>query len=126
MTADSLKQKGLEMVRNLKYIPTRDKTVRLNKEDFMANNSLFKKDRGYGEIICRCEKVTRAEIIDAIKKGATTVDGVKFRTRAGMGRCQGGYCTLKVMKIMSEELGIPLNKVTKSGGESYITGSMMQ
>jgi glycerol-3-phosphate dehydrogenase len=72
------------------------------------------------EIVCRCEKVTEAEVIDAIRKGASTVDGIKFRTRAGMGRCQGGYCLLKVMRIISRELNIPFEKITKCGKDSYI------
>jgi len=126
MTVDFLKQKGLNLLKNPKHMPLRRKAVKLNKEDLMLNNALYEKDKNYGEIICRCEKVSRAEIIDAIRKGATTLDGVKFRTRAGMGRCQGGYCTLKVMKILSEELGIPFNEITKSGEDSYIAGCKME
>jgi glycerol-3-phosphate dehydrogenase len=126
MTADFLKQKGLDLLKNPKYVPVRRKAAKLDKEDFIINNALYEEDSNYSEIICRCEKVSRAEIIDAIKKGATTLDGIKFRTRAGMGRCQGGYCTLKVMKILSEELGLPFNEITKSGEDSYIAGRRMQ
>ncbi len=126
MTVDFLKQKGLNLLKNPRYIPLRRKAAKLNKEDLMLNNALYEKDKNYGEIICRCEKVSRSEIIDAIRKGATTLDGVKFRTRAGMGRCQGGYCTLKVMKILSEELGISFNEITKSGEDSYIAGCEME
>ncbi|MCL4386380.1 MAG: FAD-dependent oxidoreductase [Cyanobacteria bacterium] len=126
MTVDFLEQKGLNLLKNSKYMPLRKKAVRLNKEDFMLNNALYEKDSNYSEIICRCEKVSRAEIIDAINKGATTLDGIKFRTRAGMGRCQGGYCTLKVMKILSKELGLPFNEITKSGEDSYIAGCKME
>lgn len=126
MTADFLKQKGLNLIKNSRYVPVREKTVKIDSEDFLINNSLYEKDGNYGEIVCRCEKVSRAEIINAIKNGATTLDGIKFRTRAGMGRCQGGYCTLKVLKILSEELGLPFNEITKSGGDSYIAGRKMQ
>lgn len=76
----------------------------------------------YGRIICRCETITEGEIIDAIRRplGARSLDGVKRRTRAGMGRCQGGFCSPRVMEILSRELGISLDKLTKSGGSSKI------
>ena len=81
----------------------------------------------YGNIICRCEVVTEAEIRQSIRRpvGARTIDGVKRRTRAGMGRCQGGFCCPRVAEILSEELSIPLTEVTKNGGNSYLlTGSV--
>lgn len=84
-------------------------------------------DPAYGNLVCRCEMVTEAEIRQAIRRpvGATTVDGVKRRTRSGMGRCQGGFCSPAVAQILSEELGIPMEQVTKSGGDSYLlTGSV--
>ena len=76
----------------------------------------------YGRIICRCETITEGEIIDSIRRplGARSSDGVKRRTRAGMGRCQGGFCSPRVMEIISRETGIPLDNVTKSGGDSRI------
>ncbi len=76
----------------------------------------------YGNLVCRCEVVTEAEIREAIRRpvGATTVDGVKRRTRSGMGRCQGGFCSPRVMEILAEELGIPMTEVTKCGGESKL------
>ncbi len=76
----------------------------------------------YGRIICRCETITEGEIIDAIRRplGAKSLDGVKRRTRAGMGRCQGGFCSPRVMDILSRELGLPLESITKSGGNSKI------
>ena len=79
----------------------------------------------YANMICRCEKVTEAEVIDAIhrKVGATTVDGIKRRTRAGMGRCQGGFCSPKVMKILARELGVDPLEVEKDKKGSYILSS---
>ena len=81
------------------------------------------KDRLYGRVICRCETVTEGEIVDAIREpvGACTVDGVKRRTRAGMGRCQGGFCGPRVTQIIARELGIPVEKVLKErqGSELY-------
>ncbi len=79
-------------------------------------------DPEYGNIVCRCETVTEAEIRQAIRRpvGATTIDGIKRRTRAGMGRCQGGFCCPRVAQILSEETGVPLDRITKNGGESYL------
>ena len=64
--------------------------------------------------------MTEGEIIDAIRAGARTLDGLKFRTRAGMGRCQGGFCTARCMELLARELEIPLNEVTKGGQASWI------
>ena len=76
----------------------------------------------HGRIICRCESVTEAEIRAAIRRpvGARTVDGIKRRTRAGMGRCQGGFCSPRVASILAEELGCSLAEVTKGGGNSRL------
>lgn len=73
-------------------------------------------------VVCRCEEVTRAEIVDAIRRnpGAVDVDGIKRRTRSGMGRCQGGFCLPSVVEILAEELGIRPEEVTKKGGNSQI------
>ena len=79
-------------------------------------------DPAYGRVICRCEQITEAEIRAAIRRpvGATTVDGVKRRARAGMGRCQGGFCTPRVLQILSEELQVSPLELTKFGGQSKI------
>lgn len=76
----------------------------------------------YANVICRCELVTEGEILDAIHRplGATTLDGVKRRTRAGMGRCQSGFCSPKVLEILARELGADLGEITKAGTESTI------
>ena len=83
---------------------------------------LISSDPSYGKIICRCETITEGEIIDSIRRplGARSLDGVKRRTRAGMGRCQGGFCSPRVMEILSRELGVPLDSITKNGGSSKI------
>ena len=79
-------------------------------------------DPSYGRIVCRCENVTEAEIRAAVRSriGARTLDGVKRRTRAGMGRCQGGFCTPRIITILCEELGLTPEQVTKFGGDSRI------
>ena len=85
-------------------------------------NELIKNNPDYGTVVCRCETITQGEIIDAIHRvpGAKSIDGIKRRTRAGMGRCQGGFCSPKVMEILSQELKIPIEEITKSGGNSKI------
>ena len=85
-------------------------------------NELIRREPAYGNIICRCESVTEGEILDAIRRpvGARSLDGVKRRTRAGMGRCQAGFCSPKVMEILRRERNIDLTEVTKSGGKSKI------
>ena len=76
----------------------------------------------YGGVVCRCEEVTEAEIREAIRRpvGAKNIDGVKRRTRAGMGRCQGGFCSPRVLEILAEELNVSPLKVTKGGGKSVL------
>ncbi len=83
---------------------------------------LMEKDPAYGNIICRCASVSEGEILETIRRplGARTLDGVKRRTGANMGRCQGGFCYPKVMEILSRELGIPMEKITKKGRGSEI------
>ena len=87
--------------------------------------ALIKKNPLFGQIICRCETITEAEIVAAIKSplGARDLDGVKRRTRAGMGRCQGGFCMPRVTEIISRETGIPMTSVTKFGGTSFVLES---
>lgn len=95
------------------------KFLDLNDEE---REKLIKEDPLYGNVICRCEMVTEGQIVDAINRPirATSVDAVKRRVRAGMGRCQGGFCMPKVMKILSRELGIDMTEVTKKGGKSKL------
>lgn len=82
----------------------------------------YQNDPDYGRVVCRCEQVTEAEVRRAIRRpvGATTLDGVKHRVRAGMGRCQGGFCSTRVMQILAEELGVDVSMVTKFGNGSRI------
>ncbi|MCI8482912.1 MAG: NAD(P)/FAD-dependent oxidoreductase [Lachnospiraceae bacterium] len=91
----------------------------LNNEERAA---LIKENPAYGNIICRCEMITEGEIIDAIKRplGAKSLDGVKRRTRAGMGRCQAGFCSPRTIEILARERGVDPAEITKAGGESKI------
>ncbi len=85
-------------------------------------NQLIKKDCNYGCIVCRCENVSLGEIRETLHREIpiNSLDAIKRRTRAGMGRCQGGFCTPKIMEIISEELKIPKEKITKKGGNSLL------
>lgn len=115
----------------------REKLGLLEKEDFIATRkglldpksltwdayqALIRENPAYGQIICRCEQVTEGEIIDAIRRplGARSLDGVKRRTRAGMGRCQAGFCSPRVMEILARELGVSQAEITKCGGASRL------
>jgi glycerol-3-phosphate dehydrogenase len=88
--------------------------------DDAEKNALIQKDPAYGKIICRCEQISEGEILEAIRMNppARDMDGVKRRTRSGMGRCQGGFCGPYVMELISRETGIPMEEVTKNGGAS--------
>ncbi|MDE6922084.1 MAG: NAD(P)/FAD-dependent oxidoreductase [Oscillospiraceae bacterium] len=93
--------------------------------DDAAHAELIKENPAYGTVVCRCETVTEGEIIDAIRRvpGARSVDGVKRRVRAGMGRCQGGFCSPRVMEILARELGVDQSAITKAGaGSELIVG----
>ena len=85
-------------------------------------NAVIARDPAYGRIVCRCEEVSLGEIRDAIRQNppARTLDGVKLRTRAGMGRCQSGFCQPNVFHELMKECGLRAEEVTKSGGKSYI------
>ena len=83
-------------------------------------DGLIAKDKAWGNIVCRCENVSEAEIVRAIKLGHTTLDGIKYFTRTQMGRCQGGFCTYKIIKIIMRETGLSFDKITKHGGKSNL------
>jgi len=116
---------GIKLEKNKDFIAVRKgiesfkNATKERKEQMIEENPL------YGRIICRCEMITEAEIVQAVRSpvGAKDLDGVKRRTRAGMGRCQGGFCSPRVTEIISRERGIPMTSVTKNGGCSYILNS---
>ena len=87
---------------------------------FEERKSLVETDPDYGVVLCFCEDITRAEVLEAIRKGAVTVDGVKRRTGSGMGHCQGARCGQKIAALLSEQLGIPESAVMKDGPGSRI------
>ncbi len=115
---ENLVCKKLNAQLKAEYVTVVPRHKRLCELDADTLNALIKENNAWGRIVCRCEKVTEAEIVQAIHSPlpASTVDAVKRRTRAGMGRCQGGFCGPRVMEIISRELNIPLDRVRKGGG----------
>ncbi len=120
-----LVSKSLGLEENKDFKPGRNPIPDTSEMSPEEHNELIKQNPKYGKIICRCEKVTEGEIVDAIHSpvGATTVDGIKRRVRATAGRCQGGFCLPAIMEILARELEIEETEVTKKGGDSaYIEG----
>ena len=120
-----IKEAGADTAERADAIYVREHAKPFRQMDAEERAEAYKRNPLYGRIICRCETVTEAEIVDAIHRGATTVDGVKRRTRAGMGRCQGGFCAPRVMEILSRELGVPTESLTKFGGKSYMVAGKL-
>ena len=120
-----IKEAGADTTERADAIYVREHAKPFRQMDADERAEAYKRNPLYGRIICRCETVTEAEIVDAIHRGATTVDGVKRRTRAGMGRCQGGFCAPRVMEILSRELGVPTESLTKFGGKSYMVAGKL-
>ena len=121
---DILREEGLTLKEKKQFCAQRKSLPRFSALSIEEKEELIKTDSRYGRVVCRCEHVTEKEIIDAIHAPlpALTVDAVKRRTRAGMGRCQGGFCGSRVAAILARELHIPLETVTKKGtGSSLFT-----
>ena len=115
-------QKKLQLTPRADFIATRRGILNPQQLPFDQRQALIRENPAYGRVICRCETITEGEILDAIHRplGARSLDGVKRRTRAGMGRCQGGFCAPRVMEILARELGQDLTEITKCGGASHI------
>ena len=121
MVADILKEK-MDLKKKENFIATRKGVLNPNTLSKEERIQLIKEKPEYGNIICRCEMITEGEIIDAIRRplGAKSLDGVKRRTRAGMGRCQAGFCSPRTMEILARECHKSMFEITKSGGNSQI------
>ena len=117
------------LVKNDQFIPEHKSIRRFATASFEEKNALIRENKEYGEIICSCEQVTKAEIRAAIRNplGVATMTGVKYRTRAMMGTCQGGFCQMKIEQLIEEELGIPAKDVRYSRPDSWVlTGNMRE
>lgn len=119
---DILKENGLTLIKKDNWDPIRENTDAFREMSYEEKDSYIKEHPEYGKIVCRCEGVSEGEILDAIKRNprAFDVDSVKRRTRAGMGRCQGGFCMPYVMELIARENNVALEEVTKKGSGSYI------
>ena len=120
--AEMLRESGLAMEENEAFNPTRVSCRHFGTLSMEEKNEMIKADPAFGHLICRCETVTEGEILAAIRQNppARSLDAVKRRTRAGMGRCQGGFCTTFITELLAKEQGIPETEVTKFGGSSYM------
>jgi glycerol-3-phosphate dehydrogenase len=116
-----LSNQGLELIEKTDFNPrSRKRIPKVSELPDEERKKLIAQDPRYGHIVCRCEEVSEGEILDAIRRGARTVAGVKYRTRAGMGRCQRGFCGPRVLEILARELDIPMTEVTQKGGLSRV------
>ena len=120
-----LKKAGVSLVEKRDFDPYIEKVPRLRDVDAHEAERLIGKDSAYGNIVCRCENVSEAEIVAAIRRGHTTLDGIKYFTRAGMGRCQGGFCASRIIKIVMRETGLGWDSITKKGrGSALLRGRL--
>lgn len=120
-----LEEAGLVLAENPEFDPIRKPFPKFREMTEEERAELAAGDPAFGRIVCRCEMITEGEILAAIRRNppARSVDAVKRRARAGMGRCQGGFCGPQVVEILARELRIPMDEVTKSGGKSkMLTG----
>ncbi len=117
-----LRESGMELTENPDFNPIRAPRHHFREASMEEKNAIIAEDPAYGRIICRCETISEGEILDAIRSNppAVDIDGVKRRTRAGMGRCQGGFCGPYVMELIARERNVPFESVTKSGGASVM------
>lgn len=125
LVAGMLKDK-LNLQEDSTFNGTRKGVTHLNSCTKEERDALIKENPAYGSIVCRCEMITEGEILDAIHRplGATTLDGIKRRTRAGMGRCQAGFCSPRQIEILARELGVDQSEIRKSGRDSkFIVGT---
>lgn len=122
---DLLAELGLELRPRPDFLPTVASPPRFALATHAEQERLVSHDPLFARVVCRCEMVTEAEIHDAIEHGARTLDGIKFRTRAGMGRCQGGFCTSRCLEILARRLAQPIHALTKRGAGSWLVAPMV-
>ncbi|HOG17334.1 MAG TPA: (2Fe-2S)-binding protein, partial [Syntrophales bacterium] len=105
-----------------KFDPIRKPFPRIRGAGIEERQRLAAESPAFGRVVCRCEEVTEGEIVEAVRRGARTVDGVKMRTRASMGRCQGNFCSAKIAAILAREMKQPIEAITKKGTRSNYAG----
>ncbi len=121
-SVNKLIEMGLPKKYRQQFVAKRKAIPCFRESDEQKREQLIRANPLYGKVICRCETVTEAEIVEAIKRqpGAKDMDGIKRRVRAGLGRCQGGFCGMRIPQILARELGISVEQVTKKGAGSEI------
>jgi glycerol-3-phosphate dehydrogenase len=118
-----LQQDGLKLTEKPDFVPTVGHSPKVVEMSFVELDELVRRERAFAHIVCRCESVSEAEVVEAIHKGHITLDGIKFYTRAGMGRCQGGFCTYRLLSIIARETGMRVEEITKRGkGSALVVG----
>lgn len=119
---ENLISNELKLIVNENFNPRRKADYFFKNLTQREKNEIIKKDKSYGKIVCRCEQITEGEIVRAIHENpkARDLDGIKRRVRAGMGRCQGGFCQPQILQILARELKVPVEQVTKKGENSQI------
>ena len=118
-----LNQAGLQLERNDGFQPHRRAIPRFRFLSDADKQQLIATDPRFGRVVCRCETVTEGEIVEAVRRGARTLQGVMFRTRAGMGRCQRNWCGPKILEIMARELGAAKNDITFKGSGAALVAN---
>lgn len=116
---------GLELEEKENFMSYRTPYIRMNKMSNEEINELIAQDRRFGKIVCRCESISEGEIVDVLHRSlpVKSVDGIKRRARVTSGRCQGGFCTPRVMEIMHRELGLDMLEISKGNkGSNILTG----
>jgi glycerol-3-phosphate dehydrogenase len=114
--------KNIEIRKKDDYKKAKPKLKRFSEMTAQQQSDLIKKDARWGRIVCRCEHITEAEVINALSNpiGAKSLSSVKYRCRAGMGRCQGGFCTQHIVRLLEENFGTNVNDIKLKSPKSYL------
>ncbi|MCI9137781.1 MAG: NAD(P)/FAD-dependent oxidoreductase [Lachnospiraceae bacterium] len=122
IVTDDYRKKGKNLIPKADFVAERKACVRFNQLSHEEQDALIQKDSRYGNIICRCEQISEGEILDAMRSPVPprSVDAIKHRTRAGMGRCQGGFCQIKVIELLAREFGTEWTQIHLRGEDSPI------
>lgn len=117
---------GIDLTRRDDFTPGIEERIRIKELPVREVSRLIDENPSYGRIVCQCNEVSEAEIVQAIRDGARTIDGVKFRTRAGFGRCQGGFCSWNIAKILARELKKDLSEIGQNSKESWVVSGKVR
>jgi glycerol-3-phosphate dehydrogenase len=121
MIIEIIKRKK-DLKEKIEFNPIRRRTIPFRESSRIKQATLIKEDPAYGEMVCRCEHVSKREVLNALNNrfSAKTISVVKYRTRAGMGRCHGGFCLPKIVEILKEEYGILPEEINLKNLNSHL------